>query len=105
MVSYYITYSISIKKYVTMQIKKILCPSLTVPNVLQKVDKYKKFEIPPIPVGERTNQTFFIWARFFLDNSKTTIRHVWSQVDKVRVIFANERKSACKVNSNFLLMI
>ncbi len=59
----------------------------------------------PILVGERTNQKFFIWARFFFDNSKITIRHVRSQVDKVRIIFANNREWACKVNSNFSRMI
>ncbi len=52
----------------------------------------KSLKFAPIPVGERTNEIFFNWARFFLDNSKITIRHVWSQVNKVRVIFANEHE-------------
>ncbi len=68
----------------------------------------KSLKFAPIPVGEGTNEKCFTWVWFFLDNGKITIRHVWSQVekvDKVWVIFANERESACKVNSNFSCMI
>ncbi len=90
-----------IKQQLLWMILKLHAWWIPVPNVLSNMDECKK----SIPVAERTNQKFFFWARFFLDNSKITIRHVWSKVNKVRVIFANERESACKVNLNFSLMI
>ncbi len=63
-----------------------LCPSPTVPNLLPNEDECKKFESSTYFYwGEHESCKFFIWAWFFLDNSKIKIRHVWSQVDKVRL--------------------
>ncbi len=63
----------------------------TVPNLLPNVDECKHFEIRTNSCWARDeHHKFFIWAQFFLDNNKITIRHVRSQVDNVRVIFASE---------------
>ncbi len=76
----------------------VLCPSPTVPNLYLNVHECKKFEIRAHSCwGEHESCKFFIWARLFLDNSKITVRHVRSQLEKVRFIYANEHKSACKV--------
>ncbi len=62
------------------------CPSLTVPNLLPNVDECENFEIHANSCwGRDESCTFFIWVRFFLDNSKIKIWHVRSQVDKVRL--------------------
>ncbi len=61
-----------------------LCHSPTVPNLLPNEEECKKFESRAYSCwGEHESCKFFIWARFFLDNSKIKIRHVRSQVDKV----------------------
>ncbi len=49
--------------------------------------------------------TFLFEAWLFLDNNQIKIWNVRSQVDKVWVIFVNDREWACKVNSNFSRMI
>ncbi len=84
----------------------ILCPSPTLPNLSPNMHKCKKFEMRAHSCWEEHESCkFFIWARFFLDNSKIIVRHVWSQLDKVRFIFVNEHESACEVNSNFSSMV
>ncbi len=50
------------------------------------MDECKNFEIRVNSCWAKDKWEMFIWARFFLDNSKITIRHVWSQVDKEKVI-------------------
>ncbi len=88
------------------KISKSLMHSPTVPNVFPNVDECKKFEIRAHSCWQgSTNQKYFIWTRFFLDNSKITITQVPRQLKKVRFIFANEHESACDVNLNFSSMI
>ncbi len=80
-----------------------LYPSLTVPNLLPNVDECENFEIRANSCwGKDESCTFFIWAQFFLDNSKIKIRHVRSQVNKVQLLWV---RWACEVNSNFSRMI
>ncbi len=74
------------------------CPSPTVPNLYSNVHECKKFEIRAHSCwGEHESCKFFIWARFFLDNSKITVIHIRSQLEKVQFIYANEQESACEV--------
>ncbi len=77
---------------------KAQCPSSTVPNLYSNVHESKKFEIRAHSSwGEHKSCKFFIWAWFFLDNSKITVRHIRSQLEKVWFIYANEHESACEV--------
>ncbi len=75
-----------------------LCLSPTVPNLYSNVHECKKFEVRAHSCwGEHESCKFFIWARFFRDNSKITVRHVRSQLEKVRFIYANEHEYECEV--------
>ncbi len=70
-----------------------LCPSPTVPNLLPNMDECKNVEIRTNSCWGRTNIINVSFELgYFLDNNKITIRHVQSQVDKVRVIFANDHE-------------
>ncbi len=55
-----------------MALGRCYAPVPTVPNMSQNVHECKKFEIRTHScLGEHESCKFFIWARSFLDNSKT----------------------------------